>query len=96
MLRCSAMSDSAQDALRLLIQERDRLTKAIEILQNDTPPRRRGRPPKSAQAAAPAAKAKKARKKRNSNMSAEARQAVSDRMRKYWAKRRREKAKAAK
>lgn len=70
------------DVLALLIEERDRLNRAIEILQRGT--KRRGRPPGS-KTAAPAAAAKRAGRKK---MSAGARKAVSERMKKYWAARR--------
>ncbi len=95
------MTDATNSALNILVQERDRISQAIQILQGDavTPaPKRRGRPPKSAAAAsAPAASAPKAKKKRGRpQMSDEARQAVSERMRKYWAKRRKEKKAASK
>jgi hypothetical protein len=71
----------------MLIEERDRLNLAIAALQRGV--RRRGRPPgsgKSAAAAVPAPK-KRGRKK----MSAAARKAVSERMRKYWAGRKKAK-----
>ena len=69
------------DVLALLIEERDRLNEAIAVLGG---PRRRGRPPASAEKANnPVATAKRGRKK----MSPAQRQAVSERMKKYWAKR---------
>lgn len=86
------MTDATNNALEILIQERDRINQAIEILQGQTavPTGRRKA------ASAPAAKeAKPAKKKRTRNMSNEARKAVSERMKKYWAERRKEK-KAAK
>jgi len=66
----------------MLIEERDRLNLAIAALQRGV--RRRGRPPGSGTSAAskPAAK-RRGRKK----MSAAARKAVSERMKKYWAAR---------
>ncbi len=75
------------DALALLIQERDRLNRAIEILQSE--PKRRGRKPGSAPATA--AGPKKPRRRRR--MSPAARKAVSERMKKYWAGRRKAKRK---
>lgn len=88
------MSATTNDALRILIDERDRLNRAIEILRQEDAdeappvPRRRGRPPAAAPAvAAPAPARKKAGRGR---MSAEARRAVSERMKKYWAERRRQ------
>jgi hypothetical protein len=70
------------DVLALLIEERDRLNRAIEILQRGT--KRRGRPPGS-KTAAPAKVVKQRGRKQ---MSAAARKAVSERMKKYWAARR--------
>ena len=70
------------DVLTLLIQERDRLSRAIEILQSE--PKRRGRKPGSGATAAAAPKKRRRRRK----MSPAARKAVSERMRKYWAGRR--------
>ena len=70
------------DVLTLLIQERDRLNRAIEILQSE--PKRRGRKPGSAATAAAVPKKRRRRRK----MSPAARKAVSERMRKYWAGRR--------
>ena len=68
-------------ALQILIEERDRLNRAIEILQAETG---------SESAAAPKpARAKKRRKR--SNMTAEQKAAVSARMKKYWAARRKAK-----
>jgi len=91
------MSATTNDALRILIEERDRLTRAIEILRqgdsDEAPPapRRRGRPPAAASSSAPAAPFAAARKKAGrSRMSAEARRAVSERMKKYWADRRKQ------
>ncbi len=75
------------DVLTLLIQERDRLSRAIEILQSE--PKRRGRKPGSAATAAPAPKKRGRRRK----MSPAARRAVSERMKKYWAGRRKSRGK---
>ena len=87
----------------LLIAERDRLNRAIDALQGPLkrqgrPPKnpgviatvtampRRGRPPKSAEAnPIPEIKPRRGRKP----MSAAARKAHSERMKKYWAERRR-------
>jgi len=72
--------------LTLLIQERDRLNRAIEALQG--PVKRRGRPPKNplaavaAEAAVPM-KAPAARKKRT--FTAAQRKQQAERMKKYWA-----------
>jgi hypothetical protein len=70
--------------LALLIQERDKLNRAIEALQG--PARRRGRPPKNAvqPVAAPAT-----RKGRTPAQ----RKAQAKRMKEYWAKRKKEQAK---
>ena len=70
------------DVLAALIAERDRLDKAIAILQGEHLPKRRGRPPGS--------KSKTAAKS-GSKMSSAARKAHSARMKKYWAQRRKEK-----
>jgi hypothetical protein len=75
------------DVLALLIEERDRLNRAIDALQMGT--RRRGRPPGSGKAAA----SKPAKRRKRKTMSSEARKAVSERMRKYWAARRKGKKK---
>lgn len=74
--------------LALLIAERDKLTAAIEALSGPT--KRRGRPPASAkvetESDAPVAK-KEARKKRT--YTPEQRAAQSEKIRAYWAKRKR-------
>ena len=72
------------DVRQLLIQERDRLNRAIDILQ--TEPKRRGRKPGSVSASAPKAAAKR---RGRPKMTPAARKAVSERMKKYWAARRR-------
>ena len=87
------------DVVELLIAERDRLNEAIAALGG---PRRRGRPrgrgpgrpPGSGKKAAKKVAAKKARKR--PAMSEDQRKAVSLRMKKYWAKRKRAAKKAAK
>jgi hypothetical protein len=64
----------------LLIAERDKLNRAIEALQGSA--RRRGRPPKDAlKAAAPIAKKRKLQ-------SAARRKAQAERMKAYWAAKR--------
>ena len=73
------------DALEILIAERDRLNRAIEILQGEstptpTPRRGPGRPPGT--------KNKETKKRSRKPMSAAKRQEVSDRMKQYWAERR--------
>ncbi len=68
----------------LLIQERDRLDRAIEALQG--PVKRRGRPPKAVSAdAVSSLPAKKAR-----TWSAAQRKAAAARMKARWAKKRKE------
>jgi hypothetical protein len=72
-----------EQILALLVAERDRLNQAIEALQG--PARRRGRPPKQ-MAMTESMPAEKPRRKR----SAAERKAQSERMKKYWAERRKE------
>jgi hypothetical protein len=73
---------ATDNIIELLIAERDRIDRAIEALQG---PKRRGRPPKDialeTQTAPPAP-----RKKRN--FSKAQRAAAAERMRRYWAARR--------
>jgi hypothetical protein len=69
----------------LLIAERDKLNSAIEALQGAV--KRRGRPPKNATSVSSAPTP--ARKKRK-RMSAARRKAHGERMKAYWAKRKRE------
>ncbi len=71
------------DVLKLLIAERDRLERAIAVLQGTAP--RRGRPP--GRRSAKKVVAKRARQKRT--MSPEARRRMSERLKAYWAKKRR-------
>lgn len=81
------MTSGTNDVLGLLIAERDRLNQAIAVLQGGAdavPRKRRGRPPGS--------KSKKAASTRKGPMSPAARKAASERMKKYWAQRRKEKA----
>jgi hypothetical protein len=68
-----------EQVLALLIAERDRLNRAIEVLQ---PTRRRGRPPKSHEIAIAGIP-----KRKRKAMSANQRKAHSERMRRYWAAR---------
>jgi hypothetical protein len=67
--------------LALLIEERDRLNRAIEALQGPT--KRRGRPPKNSAAVSSSEPQKPARKKRT--FSAAQRKAMSKRMKARWA-----------
>jgi hypothetical protein len=71
----------------LLIAERDKLNSAIEALQGAV--KRRGRPPKNAAAISAVVPAPTKRK----GMSAARRKAQGERMKAYWAKRRKEAAK---
>jgi hypothetical protein len=75
----------------LLIEERDRLTRAIEALQGPT--KRVGRPPKNpvTVAAAPAVAARaEPPARRNRTFSAAHRKALSKKLKAYWAKRKAE------
>jgi hypothetical protein len=68
--------------LHLLIAERDKLNRAIEVLQG--PAKRMGRPPKNPLAAA-AAPMKRSRQKSAAQIARD--KAASARMKAYWAKR---------
>jgi hypothetical protein len=84
------------DILRILVEERDRMERAISALQGTAP--RRGRPPSRQGPGRPPGTGKKAAKKverRRRGMSAAQRKVASERMRAYWATRKK-KAKAAK
>ena len=74
------------DVLELLIAERDRLNEAIAILQREAP--RRGRKPQSGNTADAAAATPRKKRRAQRKMSKEQKQAVSARMKKYWAARR--------
>lgn len=76
-----------EQILALLIQERDKLNRAIETLQG--PVKRRGRPPKNAVVAAAVAPAPAKRKERTPAQ----RRAQAKRMKEYWAKRKKAEAK---
>lgn len=69
------------DILVQLIAERDMLNRAIEALQGP----RRGRPAKTPEAAAP--------KKKRKGMSADRRKAQGERMKAFWAAKRKKQAK---
>jgi hypothetical protein len=75
-----------EQILTLLIQERDKLNRAIEALQVTA--KRRGRPPKNpgSLTAAPAPAERKGR-------TAAQKKAQAKRMKEYWAKRKKEEAK---
>jgi hypothetical protein len=75
------------DALKELIAERDRLDRAIAVLEVTAP--RRGRPPGSGNKASVRASKGTAKKKRGRPpMTAAQREAASKRMKKYWAAKR--------
>lgn len=74
------------DILELLTAERDRLNRAIAALQGEDVPKRRGRPPGSKTKKVKTAKPAKKRGRRQ--MSAAQKKAVSERMKSYWAARR--------
>ena len=75
----------SEHIIALLVAERDKLNRAIEALQG--PVKRRGRPPKNPYAAVPSAPAP-ASKKRKGGMTAAARKEQSQRMKAYWAAKR--------
>ncbi len=75
---------SIEQILALLVAERDRLNNAIEALQG--PVRRRGRPPKNPLAVASSAPGKKRGPKRTAAQN----KAHSERMKKYWAARKKQ------
>jgi hypothetical protein len=81
---------STEHIVALLILERDKLNRAIEAL--GTPVKRRGRPPKNPLTAVTAAAEAPAPKKRRGLSPAE-RKAQSERMKAYWAKRKKQAAK---
>jgi len=67
----------------LLIAERDRLSRAIEVLQG--PPKRRGRPPKNAVAGVTAVAVSPAPAKKKRTFTAAQRKEQAARMKRYWA-----------
>lgn len=77
---------STEHILALLVAERDKLNRAIEAL--GTPVKRRGRPPKNPLAVAVTAPVKTASKRKG--LSPAKRKAQSERMKAYWAKRKKE------
>jgi hypothetical protein len=76
-----------EQIVALLVAERDRLNRAIDALQG--PAKRRGRPPASAATSAPTGRPRK-RKART----AAQRKAQSERMRAFWAARRKKEQKS--
>jgi hypothetical protein len=79
--------------LAVLISERDKLNRAIEVLGN--PVKRRGRPPKNPLAGILAPPANAApNPKKTGGLSPAKRKAQSERMKAYWAKRKKQAAKS--
>jgi hypothetical protein len=77
--------------LSLLIAERDKLSRAIEVLQG--PARRRGRPPKNPLMTAAPAVAPKKRPRQKSAAQIARDKAASTRMKAYWAAKRKKQSK---
>lgn len=86
---------STDEILQLLTAERDKLNLAISALQGLTAPKRRGRPPKNPQPTVSAPGARAAKRGRPRFNQAQ-REAQAERMRQYWANRRKEESKARK
>jgi hypothetical protein len=80
---------NTEQILALLISERDKLNRAIEAL--GAPVKRRGRPPKNPLATLTTGPPKTAAKRKG--LSPAKRKAQSERMKAYWAKRRKQAAK---
>lgn len=78
---------ATEQILSLLIAERDKLTKAIEALGGATKSKPAGRPSKSSAAPAPA-------KRKRKPLTAAQKKAQSERMKAFWAARRKKQAKA--
>lgn len=78
---------NTEHIVALLISERDKLNRAIEAL--GTPVKRRGRPAKNPLGVAVSANVKAGAKKR-SRLSPAKRKAQSERMKAYWAKRKKQ------
>jgi hypothetical protein len=83
--RVTILPMPTEQILALLTSERDKLNRAIEALQG--PVKRRGRPPRNPVAAAIDAAAPEPVIKKRRKMSAARRKAQGERMRAYWAKR---------
>jgi hypothetical protein len=86
----------SEQILALLIAERDKLTRAIEALQGSA--KRRGRPPKNhwkSTLGGTAASEPNPEQKRNRRTAAQ-RKAQAEKMRQYWAERRKAEGKRAK
>ncbi len=89
---------STEQILSLLIAERDRLSNAIDALQGGS--KRRGRPPgrtpsapAAASPSAPATVAAAPKKRKRKALTAAQKKAHSDRMKAFWAERRKQPAK---
>ena len=78
---------STEEIVRLLVAERERIDRAIEALQG---PKRRGRPPKNAVAAADSDSAESPAPRKKRTFSKAQRAAAAERMRKYWAAKRKQ------
>jgi hypothetical protein len=78
---------ATEHIVALLIAERDKINRAIEAL-GVPPAKRMGRPPKDAQPAAIASTAGVPAPRRKRTLSPAKRKAQSERMKAYWAKRR--------
>ncbi|MFN0170256.1 MAG: hypothetical protein ACKV22_27880 [Bryobacteraceae bacterium] len=86
---------SIDEILQLLTTERDKLNLAIGALQGLTAQKRRGRPPRNPLASA-STPARPASKRRRPKLTEAQRQAQSERMRLYWANRKKQEGKARK
>lgn len=79
MLASANMTDVTNNAVEMLIAERDRIDQAIKLLQ--------GGRPGAASAAKPKAAKKAAKRRGRPPLSDEARKAQSEKMKAYWAER---------
>ena len=93
MAKSLSQQDVRQYALVGAQARLDALRAEMQSLLGAFPELARKRGPEAAAAAAPAGKVKARRRGRRRKMSAEERREVSERMKKYWASRRKEKAK---
>lgn len=84
MLRSVQMP--TEHIVAMLIQERDKLNRALEALTGSQ--KRKGRPPKSAAAQAPSVSGHAGATQKRRGMSAANRKEHSERMKAYWAKKR--------
>ncbi|MGD1093918.1 MAG: hypothetical protein ABSB35_18265 [Bryobacteraceae bacterium] len=79
---------ATENILALLIAERDKLNNAIEALSG---PKRRGRPPGVKTSASASAEATSPAPRKGRTFTAAQRKAFGERMKAYWAKRRKKK-----